>query len=127
MLAVWLVGTEHLDPDHAGEVCVFEIDADAIDSERTRARCGIKAHRDPQLVTDMTEVSVPIDASQPHTWTAIWGKGETVIGCEGVVVRRLNQAPNYPLFLMVDLFEIGPPAGTYPKAATIHHVRGWSD
>lgn len=30
MLAAWLVGTEHLSERHAGEVCVFEIDAYAI-------------------------------------------------------------------------------------------------
>jgi len=56
----------------------------------------------------------------------VWGSGETVIGCEGVVVRRLAQAPDYPLFLMVDLFEVGPPVGEYPKTATINHLRGWS-
>lgn len=127
MLAVWLVGTEHLDPEHAAEICVFEIDAEAIGTDTTRARCGVKAHSDPRLITDMTDVHVPLDATQPHTWTAIWGHGETVIGCEGVVVRRVRQAPDYPVFLMVDLFEIGPPAGAYPKTATIHHLRGWSE
>ncbi len=125
MLAAWLVGTEHLDPDHAGEICLFELDAEAIDSTSSRARVGVKAHHDPALVTDMEEVPLPLDASRPHTWTAIWGAGETVIGCEGDVVRRIAQAPDYPMFLMVDLFEIGPPRGRYPKSATIHHLRGW--
>lgn len=126
MLAVWLVGTEHLDPGHAGEICVFEIDADAIDTGATVARCGVKAHDDPHLVTDMAEVTVRVAGSRPHTWTAVWGHGETVIGCEGSVVRRLSQAPDYPLFLMVDLFEIGPPSGIYPKTATVHRFLGWS-
>ncbi|MEX5236106.1 hypothetical protein [Kocuria arenosa] len=124
MLAAWLVGTEHLDEQAAGEVCLFEIDADAIDST-TWARTGIKAHADPDLHTDMTEVELPFDATRPHTWTVIWGAGETLIGCEGTVLRHFDQAPAYPLFLMIDLFEIGPPQGTYPKAAIIHHLRGW--
>jgi len=127
MLAAWLVGTEHLTERHAGEVCVFEIDADAIDNTGSRARCGIKAHRDPRLATDMAEVDVPLDASRPHTWTAIWGHGETTIGCEGAVLRYLPQAPDYPLFLMLDLFEVDSRSGNYPKTATLHHVRGWSD
>jgi hypothetical protein len=127
MLAVWLVGTEHVDPSHAGEVCVFEIDAEAVGADSTHARCGIKAHGDTRLVTDMAEVLVAVDATKPHTWTAVWGAGETLIGCEGVVVRRLPQAPDYPLFLMVDLFEIGPPVGTYPKSAMVHHFRGWAE
>ncbi|MDX6302369.1 MAG: hypothetical protein QOF53_3583, partial [Nocardioidaceae bacterium] len=45
--------------------------------------------------------------------------------CEGEIVRHLRQAPNYPMFLMLDLFEIGGSHGNYPKVATIHSVRGW--
>ena len=126
MLATWLVGTEHLSDGQSGEICLFEIDAGAIGATRTTARCGIKAHSDPTLHTDMAEVTVPIDASRPHTWTAIWGDGETVVGCEGTVIRRVSQAPDYPLFLMLDLFEIGPRGSTYPKTALLHRVRGWT-
>ena len=124
MLAAWLVGTEHLSAEEAGEICVFEIDAAAI-GPTTTARSGLKAHSDPHLATDMIDVELPFDASLPHTWTVIWGDGHTNIGCEGLVLRRLHQAPNYPLFLMLDLFEIGAPVGTYPKVATVHLVRGW--
>ncbi|WP_324014929.1 hypothetical protein [Microbacterium sp. JZ37] len=125
MLAAWLVGTEHERAEDAGEICIFEIDADAVGSS-TVARTGIKAHGDPGLRTDMAEVTLPFDAARPHTWTAIWGAGETVIGCEGVVVRRIPQAPDCPLFLLVDLFEVGGRGGSYPKTARLHRVRGWS-
>ena len=126
MLAVWLVGTEHLVPEQAGEICVFEIDADAIGADRVRARCGIKAHHDPGLTTDMAEVDISVDAARPHTWTAVWERGETIIGCEGSVVRRVPLAPDYPMFLMVDLFELDPSVGSHPKTATVHHLRGWN-
>lgn len=130
MTAAWLVGTEHLSPEDSGEICVFEIDADAI-GPATRVRSGVKAHHDPRLTTDMAELSIPLDASRPHTWTVVWGDGETLIGCEGMLVRRIPQAPDYPLFLLVDLFELGPRPATseerYPKSCTIHRVRGWSD
>ncbi|HSK32767.1 MAG TPA: hypothetical protein VK903_04720, partial [Propionicimonas sp.] len=123
MLAAWLVGTEHEDEGASGEVCIFEIDAAALRA-RTTARSGLKAHGDPRLTSDMTEVELPFDATRAQTWTAIWGEGETLIGCEGIVVRHLHQAPDYPLFLMLDLFEIGSPQGEYPKVATVHSVRG---
>ncbi|MDE3720891.1 glycoside hydrolase family 16 [Nocardiopsis sp. N85] len=74
MLAAWLVGTEHLSEDDSGEVCVFEIDAAAVGERVSRARCGVKAHSDARLITDMTEVALPLDASKPHTWTAVWGR-----------------------------------------------------
>ncbi|MGC2998626.1 glycoside hydrolase family 16 protein [Streptomyces sp. G35A] len=128
MLAAWLVGTEHLSEKDSGEICVFEIDAEAVGERTSRARCGVKAHTDGRLTTDMTEVGLPLNASRPHTWTAIWGPSGTIIGCEGVVVKRTPQSPGYPLFLMIDLFEIGPRSGhdtAYPKTAHIHGVRGW--
>jgi hypothetical protein len=126
MLAGWLVGTEHLAERDAGEVCVFEVDAAAIGDTESLARCGVKAHTDPRLTTDMAEIMVPVDLSRPHTWTAIWGHGETVIGCDRGLLRHVPQAPDYPLFLMVDLFEIGPRGGSYPKTATVHRVCGWT-
>lgn len=66
MLAAWLVGTEHLSESDAGEICIFEIDAEAV-SATTRARTGIKSHHDPRLTTDMAEVLLPFDASALHT------------------------------------------------------------
>lgn len=125
MLAAWLVGPEHLSADDSGEICIFEMDADKI-GETSVARAGIKAHHDARLVTDMREVVVPFDAAQPHTWTVIWDGSETIIGCEGRVVRRIAQSPTYPLLLMLDLFEVAPASGVYPKTATIHRVRAWS-
>lgn len=124
MLAAWLVGAEHLAESDSGEICVFEIDA-AMTGPTSLARAGIKAHHDPRLRTDMSEVSLPFDARRPHTWSVIWGGGETVIGCEGFVLRRIAQAPDYPLLLMIDLFEIGPAGGAYPKTATIRRVTAW--
>lgn len=126
MVAGWLVGTEHLSPDDSGEICIFEIDAAAI-GPVTGIRCGVKAHHDPRMITDMAELSIPLDASHPHTWSVVWGEGETLIGCEGHLLRRIPQAPDYPLLLLIDLFESGSRAGAYPKSAVIHDVRAWQD
>jgi len=124
MTAAWLVGTEHLRDEDCGEICIFEIDAQPI-GPTTTARSGLKAHHDPRLTSDMTEVTLPFNAGTTHTWTVIWGGGETVIGCEGVRLRTIHQAPTYPLFLMVDLFEVAAPSGAYPKSAIIHRIAGW--
>jgi hypothetical protein len=126
MLAVWLVGTEHEAGRDSGEVCVFEIDADAVGATWTRARVGVKAHHDPRLVTDMREVDVAVGAGQPHTWSARWSPDGVLIACEQQVVYASQQRLDYPLQLMVDLFEIGPrDAGSaYPKTAVIHRVSG---
>jgi hypothetical protein len=125
MTAAWLVGIGQDAGGATGEICLFEIDAEGISATSSRARTGIKAHGDPALTTDMAEVVVPLDASRPHTWTAQWGAGRTIIGCDGVVVRRLEQAPRYPLMLLIDLFETDAGVGRHPKSALLHGVRGW--
>lgn len=125
MLAAWLIGSEHQSPRDSGEVCIFEIDARQGATGWT-ARTGVKAHHDDRLVTTMIETPLTFDASSPHTWTAIWGKDETVIGCNGSILHRVPRAPHYPMFLMLDLFEIGAPRGSYPKTALLHSVNAWS-
>lgn len=130
MTAFWLVGTEHEsagDGAGSGEICVFEIDAESIGPEETRARVGVKAHRDPALRTAMTEVVVPFGAGARQRWTVAWDAGGIRIACADQVVHRSDQVLADPLQLMIDLFELsGPgPASAYPKRATIHRVRGW--
>jgi hypothetical protein len=126
MLAVWLVGTEQQSEDQCGELCLFEIDAPAPGGGWT-ARSGVKAHGDPRLATDMATLDLPFDPSRPHTWTLIWGRGETIMGCNGSTLRRIPQSPDYPLVLFVDLFETAEPSGRYPKSALLHSLRGWAD
>ncbi|WP_432482853.1 hypothetical protein [Kineococcus esterisolvens] len=124
MLAVRLAGTEHADELDSGEVCLFEIDAEAVSAITTTARVGIKAHHDPRLSTEMTEVVVPVGAGRAHTWSARWDGGGVVIACCEVVVFTSAQVLDYPLQLMVGLFEIGPrdSADTHPETAVVHAV-----
>lgn len=125
MTAIWLVGTEHEDPRDSGEICVVEIDADAL-GEHTSIRCGIKAHHDDRLTTDMITTTVPHDAGEHLTWTVVWGGGVTTIGCEGIVVAEFDQSPDYPQMLLIDIFEMSPGTGTYPKSTTVRRVKAWS-
>jgi hypothetical protein len=126
MFAVWLVGTEQEAARDSGEVCVFEIDADAVGSASTRARVGLKAHHDPRLVTDMREVDVGVGAGRAHTWSARWSPDWVLIAWEQQVIYASHQRMDYPLQLMLDLFEVGPRDDTpgYPKTAMVHRVRG---
>ncbi|MBB2902197.1 hypothetical protein FHR75_003028 [Kineococcus radiotolerans] len=126
MLAVWLVGTEHESPGDSGEVCVCEIDADAVGETSTRARTGVKAHHDPRLRTEVTEVVVPVGAGQAHWWSARWDASGVVVACDERVVFTSAQHVRGPQQLMVDLFEVVAPGpvGEYPKTAVVHAVRG---
>jgi hypothetical protein len=128
MLAFWLVGFEEASPEASGEICVAELFGHAIGRERSHVRVGVKAHHDPRLSTDMTELALDLDATDWHTYGAEWTSERIRFFVDDRLVRVVDQRIDYPMQLMVDLFEFphGPerdPAA-YPKVAEVKAVRG---
>ncbi|MFD3448657.1 glycoside hydrolase family 16 protein [Microbacteriaceae bacterium 4G12] len=129
MLAIWLVGFEESSPEDSGEICVAELFGDAIGPRRSRVRLGVKAINDPRLRTDVEDVVLPIDATEPHSYGAEWDLDGVRFWIDGRLVRTVQQRIDYPLQLMVDLFEF--PAQPerdplhYPKSAHVNAVRGY--
>ncbi len=129
MLAIWLVGFEENSPNDAGEICIAELFGDAISPERSRVRLGVKAINDPRLHTDVVDIELPIDATKAHTYGASWNSERVHFYIDGRLVRTVEQGIDYPLQLMIDLFEFpgdGPrDADAYPKSAHVRSVRGY--
>jgi hypothetical protein len=127
MLAFWLVGFE-ASPNASGEICVAELFGNAIGPERSHVRVGVKAHHDPRLSTDMDELALELDATDWHTYSAEWTSERIRFFIDDRLVRSVHQRIEYPLQLMVDLFEFPEdperdPAA-YPKIAEVKAVRG---
>jgi hypothetical protein len=123
LLAFWLIGFEET-PEASGEICVAELFGNA----PGRVRMGVKAHHDPRLTTDMDELSLDLDTSEWHSYAAEWNAERARFYVDDRLMRTVDQGIDYPLQLMVDLFEFpdGPerdPAD-YPKAAEVSAVRG---
>jgi hypothetical protein len=129
LTAVWLVGFEEASPQDSGEICVAELFGDAIGPGRSQVRLGVKAHHDPRLHTDMVDLSVDLDATEEHRYATAWDATGVRFYVDDTLVRTVDQRLDYPLQLMVDLFElpIGEPRdpGSYPKVATVRSVRGY--
>ncbi len=106
-------------------ICIAEVFGNSVASNAAKVRVGIKAHHDPRLTTDVRDVSVPIDATRPHTYGAEWGATGCAIPVDGTQIYRTDQVLAYPLQLMLDIWEFpeGPRlAGAYPLSATIDEV-----
>lgn len=129
MLAFWLVGFEEESPECSGEICVAELFGHAIGPHRSGVRIGVKAHHDPRLREDMKEVALDLDATGWHTYSAEWTPARIRFFVDDRLVRTVNQRIDYPLQLMVDLFEFpdeprrDPDA--YPKWGEVEAVRGY--
>ena len=129
MLAFWLVGFEEESAEQCGEICVAELFGNAIGRRRSRVRIGLKAHDDPRLHDDMQEVELDLDATAWHAYAAEWTAERIRFFVDDRLVRTVDQRIDYPLQLMVDLFEF--PEGTdrdpaaYPKVGDVKAVRGY--
>jgi len=129
MLAFWLVGFEEASPEQSGEICVCELFGNAVGPGRSGVRIGVKAHGDPRLRQDMEEVVLDVDATGWHAYAAEWTAERIRFFVDDRLVREVRQRIDYPLQLMVDLFEF-PEGGdrdpaAYPKVGDVRAVRGY--
>ena len=128
MFAFWLSGIEDR-PERCGEICVAEIFGNAITAGHAEVGMGIKAFRDPALAQDFRAETLPLDVSQFHTYGVEWRPGSLAFDVDGDVVRRLDQAPDYPVQLMIGVFDFPTPLedGDPPvPEMVVSHVRGES-
>ena len=89
---------------------------------------GVKAKQDPALREDFEAPRLSIDVSEYHTYAVDWHPGSSVFSVDGRPVRVLDQAPDYPLQLMIGIFEFpARPASDREPAVPeliVSHVRG---
>jgi hypothetical protein len=100
MVAFWLSGIEDT-PRHSGEICVMEIFGDAPD----RVGTGLHRFRDPALTEDFAADPLPIDVAEFHTYAVDWLPGSLTFTVDGAVVKRVAQSPDYPVQLMLAVFD----------------------
>ena len=133
MVAFWLSGVEET-PAESGEICVAEIFGDAIRDGVAQVGMGVHRFRDPRLVEAFATEPVELDISAFHVYAADWRPGFVAFAIDGREVRRLDQAPDYPLQLMIAVFDfparpIGPGVGDgsatrFVPELIVSHVRG---
>ena len=115
MAAVWMSGLED-EPERGGEICIFEVFGDA----PTAIGMGNKRVRDPTLTHDFEAPQLPIDVSEFHIYAADWRPGRVDFLVDGELVRTVEQAPDYPMQMMVAVFEFpekAPATGHVPEFA----------
>jgi hypothetical protein len=121
MAAVWMVGLED-EPERCGEICIFEVFGDAPQA----VGMGVHPFRDPALSEEWDAPEVAIDVSEHHVYAADWQPGRVDFTIDGELVKTVNQAPDYPMQMMVAVFDFPDkpgPADHVPQLA-VDWVRG---
>ena len=108
MAAVWMVGLED-EPARSAEICIFEVFGDALEAEDGRASAavgmGVHPFRDPAITDEFAAPRVAIDVAEFHVYGAHWRPGRVDFLIDGQHVRTVRQAPDYPMQMMVAVFD----------------------
>jgi len=105
MASVWMVGLED-EPERCGEICIFEVFGDALTGgEGAAVGGGVHPFRDPALTDDFQAPRLPIDVTEPHLYAAEWRPGRVELFVDDEHIRTVDQAPDYPMQMMVAVFD----------------------
>ena len=104
MASVWMVGIED-EPRRSGEICLFEVFGDTIDQAGAAVGMGIHPFRDPALHDDFDAPRLAIDVANFHRYVADWRPGRVDFFVDDEHVRTVEQAPDYPMQMMIGVFD----------------------
>lgn len=104
MFAFWMSGIEDR-PERSGEICVAEIFGNDIEGDTVHVGMGLHAFNDPELVEEFSTIPVSIDVAREHTYGVDWRPDSVTFTIDGTVVRETGQSPDYPMQLMLGVFD----------------------
>ena len=104
MFSAWLIGRED-QPHRCGEICLVEVFGDTVRDGTVAYGCGIHAFRDPALTEEFAAESRALDIAQPHAYAVDWRPGRVDFFLDGERIRRVSQAPDYPMLLIIGVFD----------------------
>lgn len=119
MFSAWMVGLED-EPDRCGEICLMEVFGDSLVDGRAAVGQGIHRFRDPALREDFSADPRVLDIEQPHIYAVRWAPGVVDWTIDGVITRTVNQSPDYPMMLILGVFDFPDRPG---PADHVPHLR----
>jgi hypothetical protein len=128
MVALWMIGFEDV-PQRSAELCVFEIFGSGMSSNRANVGMGVHPFGDSTVTDEFRTIELAMDATQFHTYSVEWMPGRSLFYVDDEPVARIDQAPNYPLQLMLNVYEFSSEdanaTDAYPKEFVVDFVRGY--
>ena len=130
MVAMWMIGFER-EPSQSAEICICEIFGS--DVNRGTAMVGYRVHpfADPAIRDEFYRDAVEMDATQFHVYAIDWTPDHIEFSLDGSPLRRISQSPDYPMQLMLGIYEIpaqiteASAPGLWPKTLEVDYVRGY--
>lgn len=120
MVALWPIGFEE-EPEQSGEICIAEIFGADMDESGGWVGVGLKPQHDPRLHEDFEKVRVEGDLTEFHDYAVEWSADGIRFFIDHRWVKTVAQRIDYPVQLMLDVYEL-PSAGGVRDIAALPHV-----
>ena len=75
---------------------------------------GVHPFRDPAITDEFAAERVAIDVTEFHVYAADWQPGRVDFLVDGAPVKTVHQAPDYPMQMMVAVFDFPDKAELAP-------------
>lgn len=130
MVALWMIGFEER-PEQSAEICICEIFGSQVAGRTAVVGYGIHPFDDPALTDEFHRELVDFNAANYHVYAAEWTPVQVGFFIDNVRVRTLPQSPNYPMQLMLGIYEIPDQLNAqslrnvWPKLMEVDYVRGY--
>lgn len=128
VVALWMIGYEDK-PEKSSEICIFEIKGENVNKESAIIGYGIHPFGDPTLQDEFHEDSFAIDVTKYHVYAVEWTPAYVDFYIDNKKVRTIHQSPNYPMQLMLNIYELPTEKvrigkdNQYPKEFIIDYIR----
>ena len=105
LAGLWLIGFED-EPERSGEITVFEAFGYNVDTHTARIGRGIKSINDPSLTDELDEGELTIAVEDWHDYAMDWSASGVEFYVDDQLVTRTDQSPDYPMQLMLNLYDL---------------------
>lgn len=103
--ALWLIGIEE-EPCQSAEICLFEWKGWNIESDSATIGYGVHPFADDKMKDEFYEDKFDINVREWNTYALEWEKDKITFYINGEIIRVINQSPDYPMQIMLDLYDI---------------------
>jgi len=130
MVAMWMIGFEQ-SPHQAAEICICELFGTELSPNEAKVGYGLHPFADALIRDEFYKESIRMDARQFHVYAVDWRPGQVEFFLDNRSMRRVAQSPNYPMQLMLGIYEIPSQLSNdsfpaeWPKVLEVDYVRGY--
>lgn len=100
-----MIGVEE-QPHQSAEICLFELKGWNVAQEKATIGYGVHPFGDGKIKDEFYEQEFSINVKEWNIYALQWEKDKIVFYINGEKIKVINQSPDYPVQIMLDLYDL---------------------